>query len=49
MVVAMSGHESLLARAAEAGASAALVKPLSIPSIIAALVRHKRRNETGAA
>ncbi len=49
MVVAMSGHESLLARAAEAGASAALVKPLSIPSIIAALVRRKRRNEKGAA
>jgi DNA-binding response OmpR family regulator len=42
-VVAMSGNEGLLRRATEAGAGATLVKPLSIPSVIAALHLHKRR------
>jgi DNA-binding response OmpR family regulator len=40
-VVAMSGHEDMLRRATEAGASDALVKPLSIRRIIAAFVQRK--------
>jgi CheY-like chemotaxis protein len=43
-VVAMSGHEGMLRRATEAGASAGIVKPVSIQGIIRALRRHKRRS-----
>ena len=41
-VVAMSGDENMLRRATEAGASDAIVKPLSIDRIIAAFVERKK-------